>query len=342
MKRNTFRHTSIVMTIILLQGCALFDKHLFNPAASHARVDPLFRTADCANYNAPDGGHWLSTLFVNRSTRNMSSIFTKGTCEYQRISIVEHDGTDTKKDPNLGLLCDFETSRTFYATNCINYLISKSDEICELHKSHIYGNRTAMNTLLGALALGSGIAGTMTGASAAHYLAGSAGFITGGQSLMNNEIYRNFVSNAILLEIDNNRKEFLQSLTYRDDNSKNNTVGYGKVRSDALKYHDKCSFYDGLTSLLNKAGDKAEKGVILKQFLAQKTLIETDIKDLNTKISNSTDKDERIKLQTDLADKEKDRRRLIEIIAALGGDITIKSNEQPSGQEKSEASTSNP
>ncbi len=305
MKQPSLQITLIIICVILsifLQGCAVFDNHLFNPAASHARVDPLFRTADCANYKAPDGRHWLDTIFSSKpSTRNMSSFMFKDICEHQARSIIdssverirkERVGNDVVERPYLDKDGDknvIERDRLYFkicepasgvmsSSDCLNYLVNKSDEICEIHKSHIYGNRTAMNTLLGTLAMGAGVAGTMTGASAAHYLAGSAGFITGGQAIMNKEVYQNLITEAILLEIDTNRKSFLNSLAYLNQTTGCSTHGIGEIRRDATKYHNMCSFYDGLASLMNKAGDPDITSVpAVQKLTSEKTGLEEKI-----------------------------------------------------------------
>ena len=332
---NTQKHLRIFIVLLsasFLYGCALIDKHLFNPAASHARIDPLFRTADCARYIPEDGRHWLTSLLFKQTTRNASSLFIKESCEYQTRSINDvplraeagvEDLTDGDRlyfkyceptAPNAGQALDGNKEA------CFSYLISKSDEICDYHKSHIYGDRTAMNTVLGALALGSGIAGTMTGTTITQYLAGSAGFITGSQSLMNNEICRNFVTNAILKEIDANRTKFLADV----NNSKSSTLSnFGAIRSVALQYHHKCSFYDGLASLLNKAGENNILSNPTVQYLAnQKKLKQEEKNRLTVEIetlSGMAPKDEATinKKTAELNAAEKDIAKLESILASL-------------------------
>lgn len=339
------RISVMLLSVNLLYGCALIDKHLFNPAASHARIDPLFRTANCARYVAEDGRHWLKSLLSigedkNFSTRNSSSLFIKESCEHQTRSINDvplrtEDGTEKltdgdrlyfkycePTDSNQGSAKEAGKAQTLAENKeaCFSYLISKSDEICDYHKSHVYGDRTAMNTVFGALALGSGIAGTMTGTTITQYLAGSAGFITGSQALMNNEIYRNFVTNAILKEIDANRAKFLAGV----NNSKSSALSdFGTIRSLALQYHHKCSFYDGLASLLNKAGENNILTNPTVQYLAnQKKLKQEEKNKLTTEIEalkKATPKDD-AKINEKVAQLntvEKDIAKLESILASL-------------------------
>ncbi|MBS0498683.1 MAG: hypothetical protein JSR51_13740 [Proteobacteria bacterium] len=346
MNTQTYLRISVILlSVNFLYGCALIDKHLFNPAASHARIDPLFRTNNCARYVAEDGRHWLKSLLSvgevnNFSTRNSSSLFIKESCEHQARSINDvplraADGTEklTDGDRLYFKYCEptpsdkGETKEAGKAQSlaenkeaCFSYLISKSDEICDYHKSHIYGDRTAMNTVLGALALGTGVAGTMTGTTITQYLAGSAGFITGGQALMNNEIYRNFVTNAILKEIDANRAKFLADV----NNSKSSALSdFGTIRSLALQYHHKCSFYDGLASLLNKAGENNILTNPTVQYLAnQKKLKQEEKNKLTAEIealNKATPKDN-TKINAKVAQLntvDKDIAKLESILASL-------------------------
>ena len=144
--KKYLRIFTMLLSIHFLYGCALIDKHLFNPAASHARIDPLFRTPDCAKYVAEDGRHWLKSLLsigendTNFSTRNTSSLFFKESCEHQARSI--NDAQLTDGDRLYFKYCegkDITTSPVQTSTPdkdaCFNYLISKSDEICNTHKS---------------------------------------------------------------------------------------------------------------------------------------------------------------------------------------------------------------
>lgn len=385
MKTGFFRISFALTCTFLLYGCAMFDKHLLNPAASHASVNPLFRTLDCKDYRAPAGAQFFNGGSFQQNMRG--GIFTKDLCEYQALSINDHIyvannsrsadpkkvepkednskvsdskkvdikeddskkgdlkqddshednavtiNSDVDRDVQFGRICKPSGNPQLSlpeAQNCLNYLISRSNEICNIHKSHIYGDRTVMNTILGTLALGAGVAGTMTGAGAAHFLAGSAGFLTGGQALMDKEIYRNFVTHAILLKIDTNRSEFLKSpkLAYlnestgTDNTSNSREIGYAKVRNDAVEYHNLCSFYDGLKSLLNEAGgsNKTEtaNAVLVSQFQTKKQFVENEIKKLEDqlKVANADDKKA---IQAKLDARKVELNHINEVLSAVGG-----------------------
>lgn len=275
--------------VVLMNGCAFIDTHLFDPAATHARVAPLFRSPECERYQSADGGHWLSTLFSDGSTRNMSSMFFKSDCEYQSKSIKDSElgwiskkSQDTQKQNDDLLICGSSASES----SCFNYLLSRSDEICDVHKSQIYGNRTAMNTIFQILATGAGIAGSMSGAGAAQALAGAAGFLTGGQAIMNEEIYQNLVTQAILKEIEDSQQTYKteKQSEYSSIHTNNSPINFGKIRLDAIEYHNKCSFYTALTSLLNRSSKGNTSNKALSVLTKKKEDVDSAITDLESKL----------------------------------------------------------
>lgn len=336
MKIGFFRILLALICVFLLYGCAVFDKQILVPASQHAKVNPLFRTADCKGYEMPTKG---------LISEGKGGFFVKDPCEHQALAINDiYDDSDasTKKaqqDYLYNKMCENNNGKFIItkggARNCLNYLISKSNEICELHKSHIYGDRTVTNTILGTLALGAGIAGTMTGAGAAHFLAGSAGFLTGSQALMDKEIYRNFVFHAILVKIDANRSKFLKSpgLAYLNENKDDSKTGYAKVRNDAVEYHNLCSFYDGLKSLMDEAGvSKTELAspLLVERTKLKKQFVENEIKKLEAKLNDSNTKpEEKKKISEDLKHRNGELFIINEQLALMGEKITIPETEQP-------------
>lgn len=193
----------------------------------------------------------------------------------------------------------------------------KSDEICDIHKSHIYSNRTVMNMTLGLLGSGTGIAGGLVGGlGAANALSGSAGFLTGARSLMNEEVYHNYLAEAVIKEIENNRSNYLAKLksqypispVLRDSHKdKQNTVGAegsqnqqqqsnqgsmtdfsytsSEVKRHIQEYHQLCSFYSGLVTLLAKAGEDTIQSDVRNGITARITTLKTDINALEEKIN---------------------------------------------------------
>lgn len=283
---------------VFMNSCAVIDRHMFDPAASHARVAPLFRTDECKKYKAPNGQHWLTTLGEG-STKNMSSIFVSDLCEAETKSINDtptwSDGTESIDGDRL-YFTQCESTATLnkdQALSCFNYLVGRSNELCEIHKSHIYGNRTVMNTFFQVLAAGTGIAGSMSGVGAAQALAGSSSFLVSGQAIMNEEIYHNVISEALLMEIKANRSAFLTEKSTQMS-AANFKPNLGQVRKDAIDYNNTCSFYDALTSLLKKAGKESfSENKALLSLSKQKKQIEDEL-------TSETDSKKQTRLKTKL------------------------------------------
>ena len=145
---------------------------------------------------------------------------------------------------------------------CAAYLEVASDKICNVHLSKIFGNRAVTNATLGILASGAGIAGGLVSGTAANALSGSAGFITADRSILNEEVYRNYVAEAIIKEIIDNRKTIKANILadiVKESSSASGILGPQELLQRVLEYHNNCSFYAGLTSLLGKAGESGQR-----------------------------------------------------------------------------------
>lgn len=231
---------------------------------------------------------------------------------------------------------------------CVAYLIMRSDAICEVHKSYIYSNRTVMNMSLGLLASGTGIAGGLVGGlGAANALSGSAGFLTGARSLMNEEVYRNHIAEAIIREIDENRRESLSLLNSRylsnalimpkepERQGRNTTetnpgslnqvqagVVYtsSQIKRDVLGYHHLCSFYSGLGSLLSKAGQKTTSSDPRSAITQQVAELATQVETLDQKIGEIDDKNDpdRLRYERELERVTAKKEALQSVLLGLG------------------------
>ena len=349
MKTGFFRILLALICVFLLYGCAVIDKQLLDPASQHAKVNPLFRTADCKSYKMPTK-KLISEIITLGFFDGGGGFFVKDPCEHQALAI--NDINDQQKDDLYKKMCKLDDADgTFVnkqggARNCLNHLISRSDEICEIHQSHIYGDRTVMNTILGTLALGAGVAGSMTGVGAANYLSASAGFLTGGQALMDKEIYRNFVTHAILVKINTNRRNFLTGLAYLNEENDNTKINYGRVRRDAETYHNLCSFHNSLTSLLDEAGGskktEAVNAVLVSQNKLRKQSVESEIQALQTKLSAATTDDAKKAIQDKLDSRNKELHSIEEILAlAALGEASTPGNDQPKVDNVKENSNEN-
>lgn len=232
----------IIILFTNLNGCAFVDRTMLKPSAEMSRVPPLFSTKECEKYIPVDNSKFFD--FYNP--------FVKNECEAQIYSIKEAELN--KNDSK----CYDENTQSL--SECSAYLIRTSDNICNIHLSGIFGNRAVTNVSLGILATGAGIAGGLvSGLAAANALSGTSGFLTGTRSLMNEEIYRNYVAEAIIKEILANRKASKDKINNElasSDGQSGKIIGIEQIKQRVSEYHAECSFYSGLSSLIGKAGEQ--------------------------------------------------------------------------------------
>ena len=245
---------AVAAVTALSSGCALIDRTLLKPAAEASRVPPLFRTTSCEAYPYPDGS---KNAIDPTAWRNP---LVKNECEALEDAISQTQLTlsPCKDDVNL--------------KECAAYLEHKSDVICEVHLSKIFGNRAVTNMMLGTLTAATGIAGGLVSGGAANALSGSAGFLTADRSLFNEEIYRNYLAEAVIKEIVKNRDtakaEIVADVVGGNGISSAKVItGHNQLIQRVSEMHGACSFYAGLTSLLGKAG-KDDYAVNLKTGVA--------------------------------------------------------------------------
>lgn len=285
--KNTLLTTSATFAVLaivcLLGGCASISRNIFDPAADASRVPPLIRSDECRDfpYNTKwgDPATWKNPFWKNPcESQNLSLTRPANICPYvPKTDKKDDDGKqeDDYKKPDL--------------RECADSYETASDKICTVHLSKIFGNRAVTNATLGIVASGTGIAGSLVTGTAANALSGSAGFITADRSILNEEIYRNYVAEAIIKEIIDNRKT-LKANIYADIEkgaaSTSPITGPQGVLQRVLEYHNACSFYAGLTSLLGKAGVSGQKASDVKKNLdGQITTLNETIENLDEEIA---------------------------------------------------------
>ena len=243
---------------LLNSGCAYIDRSTLKPAAEASRVPPLFRTAECRGFKAPDP----TASWINITESN--NFFVKNICEDQIESLEsESDPSVTSNCPTInvtgGNIDQAKVQLGVQLRECAALLERKSDAICTAHLSRIFGNRAVTNVTLGTLTAATGIAGGLVTGGAANALSGTAGFLTAGRSLFNEEVYRSYVAEAVIKVIIKNRKDLQDAIA---DGIANGDAGPNKDRIDGVQqvirrvseYHNACSFYAGLTALVSDAG----------------------------------------------------------------------------------------
>ena len=256
---------ALIATTMLFSGCAIIDRSMLKPAAEASRVPPLFRSANCVGYRFNNGarsmanpGTWRNPFVKNECEGQEESIVREGAVAVSNSNVRNSaDGTTAGvSDVNV---CDTRSNTQQDLLQCAAYLERVSDTICNVHLSKIFGNRAVTNMALGTLATASGIAGGLVSGGAANALSGSAGFLTADRSLFNEEVYRNYVAEAVIKEIQKNREkakaDIAAAIVGQSDVIPTKAITVTEqVVQRVSEMHDACSFYAGLTSLLGKAG----------------------------------------------------------------------------------------
>lgn len=190
-------------------------------------------------------------------------------------------------------------------------LIRTSDGECEKHKAAIIARGSLINFFSGwgATALSS-VASISTGGSAKMYSATST-IVNAGRSGYNADIYFGFLTAAIVREIDSERTKRLEEIRINQTKGKEE---YNIERSikEALDYHYSCSFYTGLSRLVE---DKKTQAIpnykTLKERLEDLTKISTS---LQTDITNSNDEKVKEHLYRELISVQQTKQGIVDLI----------------------------
>lgn len=204
-------------------------------------------------------------------------------------------------DPNpkrlylLALSVDDDKDERKIARNQLQaLLLRRSDEICEEHKGNIYANAAVFNVTTGFLTSAlAGAAAIVTGPTAVSVLAGSSALSNATRSLVNDEVYQQQLTAGVIAEITDNRKTRLHLILGKRSKDISDYAMDDAIR-EAQNYHQMCSFYQGITSLLKKAGRKerpvptrTQINAQLKEFINEETRLVDRIDALREKLRDA-------------------------------------------------------
>ena len=166
-------------------------------------------------------------------------------------------------------------------------ILRRSERACEDHKASIYTNSAMFNVSTGFLtSVFAGAGSIVTGQTAANILSGAAALSNSTRSLVNEEIYQQMISSAIIAEINQNRKDFLNTIkTSRSGDIEVYTVEDAIL--DAERYNNLCSFYQGISSLVKKAGNNSKSHEYVIQ--SSRNLLKQEKKELQGELKIITD-----------------------------------------------------
>lgn len=170
-------------------------------------------------------------------------------------------------------------------------ILRRSERACENHKASIYTNAAIFNVSTGFLTSAlAGAGAIVTGQTATSILAGGAALTNSTRSLVNEEVYQQMISSAIIAEIDQIRKTSLEEIyTKRIQDITIYTIEDAIL--DAEQYNNSCSFYHGIASLVEKAGkeERTHEYVIEKsqsKLKIEKSETLEDIENVSTQIES--------------------------------------------------------
>jgi hypothetical protein len=194
--------------------------------------------------------------------------------EYYRVDGFMKDGRTADHEPvNLEALCfpedraqDGKCNETAYRRAASDaetrnrlqaYLMAASDNACTIHSSSMLNMSTNVNLLTGlsALALGAS-APLIKPVTTKNIFAAGAALATGSRSTFNDEVYKQMLVTSILKAVrDSRESQAIVIRGKRDKTTKEYSVD--EAIGDVLEYHDRCSFYRGLTDLSEAIEKKA-------------------------------------------------------------------------------------
>ena len=149
----------------------------------------------------------------------------------------------------------------------MDYLVKRSNIICEAHKASILSNAATANFSLGSVtSVLTGLGAIFTPVSTVRALSGSAAIVNATRSEFNNVFYQNLLSTAIVKSIEEKRTEKYSELASRRSEKKD-TYSVDEMLSDVIQYHELCSFFTGLVTLTDAAARVTESGVELNARL---------------------------------------------------------------------------
>lgn len=136
-------------------------------------------------------------------------------------------------------------------------LLTLADNVCAVELSELSGNRRGVNAIMSVLNTSLSTAATIVTGSASTYLSGTATVVGASRDHINAEVYRNAITSSVVRVI-NEDKDALKLEIEKKLEGKEPKITLEQVVFDANRYHQKCSFYNGLM-LVNEALNNPNK-----------------------------------------------------------------------------------
>jgi len=137
-------------------------------------------------------------------------------------------------------------------------LLILSNEVCEQHLADAFATSAIVNVTGSVMSMLLAGASSIVSGRAGQNLSGAAAVVAGARTSVNAEVYQGMLIGAIVAEIQGLRSSRHAAIQKR---RQEDVASYPSAEAiaDALSYHDLCSFYVGVASLVKNAG-RPERG----------------------------------------------------------------------------------
>ncbi len=168
-----------------------------------------------------------------------------------------------------------------------------SDRICENHKAAIVANQAGLNLLADIANIGVSTAGALVTGGSSRLMSAISAAIVGTRASVNENVYQKYIAPAITKRIDIDRQEIKLEI----DGKRGYTPDVYSVDDalfDAQRYHLKCSFYSGLSSLASEGqktdSEKASIQALIKIDTARIAQLDSEMNELGGQIDKLKEK----------------------------------------------------
>ncbi len=253
---------SIALAVVLISGCSrlrdpyMVDALINGTSAVDPEDQPDYKDVDDTDQHVPQP--------INLAT--------------YKIPLYE-DEKDA--DPKIGSVVEIANWSKDGRNGAMDFLLMRSDIICEKHTAAIISGTAATNFVLAEITtVLSGLGAIFTPESTIRALSGAASITNATRAQYNEAVLQNMLNTTVVSAIWETRAKLLSNLEAKRSYELKEYSGY-QMLDDVVKFHQACSLYSGLVALKDAAQNIRPSTAEIGQRL--KTL-ETRLKEVNAQI----------------------------------------------------------
>jgi hypothetical protein len=213
-----------------------------------------------------------------------------------------------EKPPREKLAYTFATRDKVARNRLQTHVMRISDRICENHKAAIVSDQSGVNLLADVANLGVSAAGAVVTGGSSRLMSAISAAIVGTRASFNENVYQKYIAPAISKRIDIDRQEVRLDI----EGKRAQPVEVYSVDDalyDAQRYHLKCSFYSGLSSLAAEGQktpeEKASIEAIIKFDNARATALDAEISQLDESLKTAKNAADRASIGASIRAKQR-------------------------------------